>query len=144
MSLAVDFDRHAGGPVAAAPDDELLAGAALLVIEDQALIAFDLESALREAGAATVECHASVAGASAAVDGGRLFDAAIVDFQLIDGDASALIAKLPRLGIPVIVTTAADPARFCDIDGVAAVFQKPYVQERLIQTLAKVARRAGS
>jgi DNA-binding NtrC family response regulator len=86
------------------PDQLLLAGKSILVVEDESLIAMNVEYSLNDAGAATVIIASSVAQAQAALTKGT-YDAAIVDFRLPDSDASVLIDELSGREIPVVVTT---------------------------------------
>ena len=67
--------RHSG----TSPGQLPLAGKSVLVIEDEALIAMNVQSCLVEAGAA-----------------------------FVDGNASPLIPVLSELKIPVVITTGAD------------------------------------
>ena len=68
-----------------------LAGKSVLIIEDEALIAFSVETSLLDAGAAIVKIANSIAAAQSTLDDGIPFDAAIVDLHLVDGNASPLI-----------------------------------------------------
>jgi hypothetical protein len=90
-----------------------LAGKSVLVIEDEALIALNVESCLLEAGAAFVKIVNSVGWAQSSLYG-IPFDAAVVDLYVIDGSASRLIPVLSEGGIPVVITTGADvdPGQF--------------------------------
>jgi DNA-binding NtrC family response regulator len=86
------------------PDQLPLAGISILVVEDESLIAMNVEYSLNEAGAATVIIATSVAQAQTALMKGT-YDAAVVDFRLPDGDASVLIDALSGRETPVVVTT---------------------------------------
>jgi DNA-binding NtrC family response regulator len=88
-------DGGAGGPG--------LAGAEILIIEDEALIALDLERALREAGCETA-LAASVAEALACLDRGRPH-AALLDVSLSDGRATRLAEAMRSLGVPFAVAS---------------------------------------
>jgi response regulator of citrate/malate metabolism len=63
-----------------------LAGKSVLIIEDEALIALNVESCLLDAGVAIVKIANSIAAAQSTVDDGMPFDAAIVDLHLADGN----------------------------------------------------------
>ena len=63
----------------------------VLIIEDEALIAWSVESSLLEAGAVCVKIANSIGSAQSAIDEGTPFDAAIVDLYLGDENACPLI-----------------------------------------------------
>jgi DNA-binding response OmpR family regulator len=78
-----------------------LAGHAILIVEDEPLVALDIADAFREAGA-------SVLTASKVQDGLRFaghpdLSAAMVDFGLSDGEGTALCERLKARGIPFIL-----------------------------------------
>lgn len=76
----------------------------MLVAEDEALIAMDVETELQDAGVVVVRITHSVASARRAIDEGK-FDAAVIDLHVADGDASCLIDVLSERGTSVVVTT---------------------------------------
>jgi CheY-like chemotaxis protein len=81
-----------------------LAGARVLVAEDQALLALDLEMPLRELGCAVLGPAASVAEALRLVGPGRP-DAALLDLNLLDGSAVPVAAALASAGVPFALLT---------------------------------------
>ena len=84
-----------------------LQGLAILVVEDQPIIAMDIVQALTDAGARVsraIRLKEALAALKQAVP-----DAAILDHALGDGDASALCEELDKQGIPYVVYTG-DPA----------------------------------
>ena len=115
-----------------------LAGKSVLIIEDEALIAFSVETCLLDAGAALVKIANSIAAAQSTLDDGMSFDAAIVDLHLVDGNASPLIEILSEREIPVIITTGDEidlehPA----LSNAVAILQKPYTDSDLIETIVE-------
>lgn len=80
-----------------------LAGRVVLIIEDEILIAFDLEATLQEHGATTVTVR-TVAEALPAVESPDIC-AAIVDHALGDGDSSELCRRLTERNVPYITYT---------------------------------------
>jgi DNA-binding LytR/AlgR family response regulator len=90
----------------------------VLVAEDEALIALDLEAALRGLGCAVLGPVPTVAGALALLaGGGRRPDVALLDPGLRDGWAAPVARALAAAGVPFAVVTghgrealAADPA----------------------------------
>jgi DNA-binding NtrC family response regulator len=110
----------------------------VLVIEDETLIALNVESCLLEAGAAFVKIVNSIVWAQSSLDGDIPFDAAVVDLCVVDGNASPLIPVLSERGIPVVITTGADvdlghPA----LSKAAVVIQKPHANSDLIEAIVK-------
>jgi DNA-binding response OmpR family regulator len=117
-----------------------LRGFAILVVEDDPLIALDLATTLEDAGATVVGPCASVAkalsflgetSARPAVEG------AVLDFDL-RGETSAPIAKLLKSrGIPFIFHTGLDPARNINLEEFGApVVPKPSTRAALVAGIA--------
>ena len=111
-----------------------LAGRLILIIEDQPLIALDIAGELERAGATAIRTH-SVASAAPLVEHEKL-SAAIVDFRLRDGDASALCARLRSRCVPFVLHTGYEGE--CDTHGSVAVIRKPAHQGALVDALAAV------
>jgi DNA-binding NtrC family response regulator len=113
-----------------------LAGKSILIIEDEALISMGVESCLRDAGAADVKITNSVAFAQRALDEGNLFDGAVVDLHVADGDASPLVQILSERGIPVVITTGYDVDwRQPPLGRAIAILRKPHTDSDLINAL---------
>jgi CheY-like chemotaxis protein len=123
------------------PDQLPLAGKSILVVEDESLIAMNVEYSLNEAGAATVIIATSVAQAQTALMKGT-YDAAVVDFRLPDSDASVLIDALSGREIPVVVTTG-DSFVQADLSKKVAVLRKPYSDRDLIKVITWLTRAPG-
>jgi CheY-like chemotaxis protein len=106
----------------------------ILVLEDEGLIALDIEATLQDAGVSEVVCVPSVAEALRAIDGAE-FDAAILDIRIgADGWAYDVARGLKQKGVPFIFSSGsveiAEPFR--DIPLVT----KPFSSEQLIEALA--------
>jgi DNA-binding NtrC family response regulator len=116
-----------------------LAGKSVLIIEDEALIALGVETCLQDAGAAVVKIANSLALAQRAVDERIPFDAAVVDLQLPDGNASPLIQVLSERGIPVVITTGdeVDP-RHPALSKALAILQKPHADSDLVNAITRL------
>jgi DNA-binding response OmpR family regulator len=78
-------------------------GKFILVVEDEAIIALDLETSLSDAGY-TVLVASSCAAALGILSTWRP-DAAILDVQLRDGDCEDVATSLATAGVPFIVHT---------------------------------------
>jgi DNA-binding response OmpR family regulator len=80
----------------------MLNGALVLVAEDQPFIAMELGFAVEDAGGIVVGPAASVQTALALINE-QSIAAAILDFNLTDGDATPIIALLSASNIPIII-----------------------------------------
>ncbi|MEL7198208.1 MAG: response regulator [Pseudomonadota bacterium] len=74
----------------------------VLVVENEFLLAINLEATMRDAGASKVEMAASLADAERLVEEST-FDAAILDIRLMDGDSLPLAQRLIKKGVPVVI-----------------------------------------
>jgi DNA-binding NtrC family response regulator len=116
-----------------------LSGLDILLVEDEVLVASDVEDLLRQEGARSVETTAfrRIAREVAAL---RPFSVALVDIKLADGSGLDLLPDFHQAGIPVVITTG-----YSGVDaGKWPVVEKPYSAVRLINAILDVVRRAGS
>lgn len=117
-----------------------------LVVEDDALLAMQLEDALSDGGADEVAVCNSVAAAMAQLERMRP-DILILDVHLADRDDGWAMAELvtqlsPKP--PVIVFSTATPETIPErIARLGAVMGKPYRTEALIATLREHRRKPG-
>ena len=85
-------------------DHDQLGGVRVLVVEDDALTAMDLEAILSEAGAVVVGlCH-TLDEAMLRADGDD-FAMAILDFSLGSETASPVVRRLVNRGVPFVLYT---------------------------------------
>lgn len=109
----------------------------ILLVEDQPIIAMDVEYMLADHGVATVDTAATTAEALAFIEAARP-DAAILDFNLRSGTSLPVAEQLLALNVPFIFTTGYGdgsmiPAAFSHIQMVT----KPYDATILIETLTR-------
>jgi DNA-binding response OmpR family regulator len=78
-----------------------LAGCAIFLVEDEALIALDIAAAFEEVGAHVVISH--YLREALEVAGHYDWSAAILDYALVDGDCTGLCEELIARGIPCVV-----------------------------------------
>ena len=92
--------------------DEFLAGRRCLVLDDEYLIALDIQQILESAGADGVICVSTAREALDAIAGGAPFDVAVLDVKLDDkaGDSLEVAAALGRTGTPFLFLTGYDRA----------------------------------
>ena len=122
---------------------EIDAETGVMIVEDQMLIAMDLEAALTASGARIACTCASVAQAMQALDEIAI-DAAVLDFNLGDETSLPLAKELARRGIPFIFATGYGesvmmPAEF----GQPIILRKPYDRSQVSGALAAAIRNAS-
>lgn len=123
----------------------LLAGARCLIVDDEFLIALDLQDILQTAGATTVACFSDADEALAALQAGETFDLAVLDVNLGGADRTSfsVAAALADRKTPFIFLTgmhhdATSTSNYRD----APVLEKPYRQEVLLATIRSLLTRA--
>jgi len=119
-----------------------LAGKRCLVLDDEFLIALDIQHILEAAGAAEVTSVSSAAEALDMLSKGATFDLAVLDIKLGDGAGNSMTvaALLSERGTPFVFLTGlrADDIRIGQFAGVPVVkpYQAPMLIEALRQALA--------
>ncbi|PBC06116.1 response regulator [Mesorhizobium sp. WSM3860] len=120
----------------------LLDGLRILVLEDEFLIAMDVEQLCRDQGAAEVTIVCDLAEMDLR-DGLSWFDAAIVDLMLGGTSTLDFAERLRSAGIPFVFASGYSDAE--DLEGSFPEIQlvtKPYSGDDLIEALARACRRA--
>ncbi|WP_265587719.1 response regulator [Sphingomicrobium arenosum] len=83
----------------------------ILVVEDEILIAIDIQHTLEDAGYAVIGPHENVADSLATIDLGKP-DAAILDVQLDGEDVFPVAERLKADGVPIVFHSGhAEPAK---------------------------------
>lgn len=107
----------------------------VLVVEDESLLALDLEATLEANGCSVVALAGTVEAALSALREG-VFDAAILDLNLNGASAVPVADALADHGVPFVFLTGYDtahlPERHCSIP----LISKPYLLADLLGTLA--------
>ena len=114
----------------------MLTGSLVLVAEDQIFIAMDLALAVEDAGGEVAGPVASVENALALIEK-RPITAAILDFNLTDGDVTLVVMLLLDANIPIIIQSGVGitpqlAMRFPNL----VVYIKPYDSGDLVSKLA--------
>jgi DNA-binding response OmpR family regulator len=107
-----------------------LAGLNILLVEDEALVAFDVEDLLLQNGANSVEITSSLAVARELVSSRRP-SLVLLDVKLSDGNGLILLPLLRQLEIAVVITTGYSGL---EID-LHPIVQKPYSGAQLIEAI---------
>ena len=110
-----------------------LAGRSILLVEDEPLIALDLELSLRTAGAEVVTAGTIVAALERAER--AEWSASIIDFSLSREDGGALCKLLNAKGVPFMFFSGRSTSEYADWPDVPVV-QKPSSTENVMRVLA--------
>ena len=116
-----------------------IVGKHCLVLDDEFLIALDLQQTLDSAGA-IVTCIGDGEAALAALDGGIHFDLAVLDIKLSAGarDSRSVAAALTAHGTPfVFLTGMRADNELAKAFPHAPLVEKPYRVEALMEALRK-------
>ncbi|RTL92314.1 MAG: response regulator [Hyphomicrobiales bacterium] len=108
----------------------------VLIVEDEALLAMELESLVEEAGHSVVGWAMSSDEAKAIVDTSKA-DIAFVDIHLSDGATGLDVAEyIRRSGQPMVVFMTANPKRIPEnFVGAVGVIAKPYTMNGVMSAL---------
>jgi len=108
----------------------------ILLLEDEGLIALDIETALQDAGVAEVTTVSNVADALGAIDG-SMFNAAILDLRLgADSWSYDVARRLREKGTPFIFSSGS-----ADVDDAyrdVPLVAKPFSSDQLVAKLIEV------
>jgi CheY-like chemotaxis protein len=112
-----------------------LAGKRVLVVEDEFLIALDIETIL-ESGGAEVQTANRVEQALTLIKSGGPFDGAVLDLKLERETSTAIAEQLQAQGVPfVFLTGAAGDVSIVAQFANAPVVGKPFDSETLFTAL---------
>lgn len=119
-----------------------LQGLRVLVLEDEVLIALDLEQMCRDFGAKEVTVVRDLESIPPDALSGGLIDVVVLDIMLAGHSTIDFAAKLMERVIPFVVTTGYSDAEglLAGLSGVEIV-EKPYSSEALVGALAKAVKR---
>jgi CheY-like chemotaxis protein len=122
----------------------IFSGKSVLVVEDEFLIALDIERILESAGVTQVACASRVAQALEFCDTRGPFDAAILDLKLEREASTAVAERLHAAAVPFLFLTGGPSQsditkRFAN----APVVGKPFDSTVLLSALAKILSSKG-
>lgn len=118
--------------------DKVLEGRRILVVEDEMLIAMELEGVLEDEGCVAVGPAPTVCRALGLLDR-ELLDAAILDLNLDGLDASPIALALAERGVPFVVVSGyggAEPLQ--PVLKAAPRLDKPVDHRRLVGVLIRI------
>ena len=113
-----------------------LAGQLILLVEDEPLVALDVEKALRAAGARVVSAGHVESGLYATEH--PALSAAVVDLHLGDGNGTAICRRLRHLRVPFVVHTGYPPALIASEWPDVPIISKPAPPEQIITALVSL------
>lgn len=109
--------------------------APVLILEDDFLIALDLEEALKERGIADVRVVADVDEALMLLAGGTRFAAALLDVNVGVQQSFGVAEALRRDGMPFIFLTGYSEAEMPAAFGTVPVLRKPFSWDEIGEAL---------
>lgn len=122
-------------------DDYRLIGRRILIVEDEALLAMDMQFAFEDEGVEVIGPAMSLEQALAIVHQSDAIDGAVLDVDLNGHDVYPVAARLQQRGVPLVFHTGHGSRM-----GHSRMFPgsvtctKPTLPETLVRTLAKLAR----
>ncbi|MGH6663866.1 MAG: hypothetical protein ACREB2_03030 [Pseudolabrys sp.] len=126
-----------------APSKPLLAGTRCLVLDDEFLIALDIQNILEMAGAASVVCVGDAAGALATIRHGPRFNLAVLDVVLSGAarTSATVAAALTLQRTPFVFLTGmlgqdVHTREFPNAPVVEKPYQAPLLMEAILRALA--------
>jgi CheY-like chemotaxis protein len=119
-----------------------LDGLKILILEDEFLIAMEVEQACRDSGAAAVRICRSVEEVGVATVEAIEFDAAVIDMRLGEDSSLDFARMLFDGGHPFVFATGySDPSEMSEYFPGVPVVTKPYLGSDLVAALAEAVHR---
>ena len=117
-----------------AAENAALSGLTVLIIEDEFLIAADVQHIVEEAGAAVALLASSISSARQLLAGEQPIDVCILDLKLGSEDGFPLAQEFRESGMPFVVATGLEGD--LELPGVVVV-QKPYDAAQVVDALLR-------
>jgi two-component system, response regulator PdtaR len=139
---APDDEEIEASAIEGTDDRDLLRGLKILLVEDDFIVAFDMQTLLQDYGADVLGPAATVAEGLSVVANSKV-DAAVLDVNLNGEFVFALAQRLREQSVPLLFATAYadDDKLFPDADRVALRVAKPVLPNVLIAQLRKLVGR---
>jgi two-component sensor histidine kinase/DNA-binding response OmpR family regulator len=119
---------------------EPLRGKRFLIVEDEPLIALEIMAGLESVGVNVEGPVGSVQEALRAIDDDCSFDGVLLDANLRGEPAGEIAAALTRRNIPFVFVTGYGRQALPESFGRSPILTKPFTQEQLLQTAARLVR----
>jgi two-component sensor histidine kinase/DNA-binding response OmpR family regulator len=119
---------------------EPLRGKRFLIVEDEPLIALEIMAGLESVGVDVEGPVGSVEEALRAIDDDGSFDGVLLDANLRGEPAGEIAAALTRRNIPFVFVTGYGRQALPESFGQSLMLTKPFTQEQLLQTAARLLR----
>ena len=119
---------------------EPLRGKRFLIVEDEPLIALEIMAGLESAGVDVEGPVGSAEDALRAIDDDGSFDGVLLDGNLRGEPADEIAAALTRRNIPFVFVTGYGRQALPESFGQSPMLTKPFTQEQLLQTAARLVR----
>ena len=114
--------------------DEYARAMRILIVEDEPLIAFEVEQTLTEADFAVVGVAARLEEALAMVEDGAL-DAAVLDANLHRVSSAPVAIALTARGLPFVVTTGYTREQLPEGFEAGTLIEKPCLPDQIVEAL---------
>jgi CheY-like chemotaxis protein len=113
------------------------AGRRILILEDEFILALEIQEVLEEAGAEVIGPASTIEKALQMIDNGSRIDAAILDLN-VNGRLSTPVAEaLGRLSVPYLFATGYGPDHSA-VSGAVCVLTKPYMPDQLLKAVQRL------
>lgn len=107
----------------------------ILVVEDEMMIALDIEDTLGQLGH-EVSTATTIAQAEHVLDRDHV-DLAIVDYKLTDGNTESLMERLQQTGVPFVLCSGiSDEEERCKVSAGVPFVSKPFSTDALVEAVA--------
>ena len=119
--------------------EPLIAAKRCLVLDDEFLIALDIQQILESVGAASVICVADADAALAALNSGPPFDLAVLDLKLSGSTRTSetVAAALTERGMPFVFLTGMREGEQLKQFPNVPVVEKPYQAPRVLDAVLR-------
>jgi CheY-like chemotaxis protein len=122
-----------------------IAGKRFLVLDDEFLIALDIQQVLEAAGAGSVACSGNADDALKAIEAVQTFDLAVLDYRLVGSASSLDVADaLVKAGTPFVFLTGMGGDGQLKKYPNAPVVEKPYDPKLLLDAIVRALRNRAS
>ncbi len=118
-----------------------LSGQNIFVLEDEFILAWELEEILRDAGATVVGPAHHIAGGLALIEGSQKIDAAVLDININGQESIPVALALEEKGIPFVYTTGY--GRDSQKARKAPVLDKPYTPSQLVDSVCALVKKSA-